>query len=405
MALYMFDDQSAREWAPFTLTRPAGELMFGCLLLRERAARFWGEACAGHLTNPALEGFHEPGAPPVIPFDDLGVGAEEPVILFSSRAVPDIGAPAPSKSPATLMMDGQVVGWILPADGPSPSERDLFEPESVGLDLPPVEVSGRVLDAPWELMSGNGDQVSADIPALFPESRFNLPDGVHCTGAGRISLGSNVHLEAGVHLDATEGPIRLSDGARVLAFTRLAGPAFVGPASTLLGGAFQKVGIGPVCKIRGEVESSVFLGYGNKAHDGYLGHAYIGKWVNLGALTTNSDLKNNYGTIRVPTPRGLVDTGLVKLGCLMGDHVKTGIGTLLTTGTVVGAGSNLFGGLMPPKSVPAFSWGVGQELEEYDLDKFLEVAERVMARREIALTPESRALLRKAWERSRPDRA
>ena len=100
--------------------------------------------------------------------------------------------------------------------------------------------------------------------------------------------------------------------------------------------------------------------------------------------------------------RGLVDAGVVKLGCLMGDHVKTGIGTLLTTGTVVGAGSNLFGGLMSPKSVPAFSWGVGGELEEYDLDKFLDVAERVMARREVALTPESRALPRKPWEQTRP---
>lgn len=405
MTLYMFDDQAARDWAPFTLTRPAGELMFGCLLLRERAARFWGEACVGHLTNPALEGFHEPGAPPVISYDDLEGRAEDPVILFSSRAVPDIAASAPSKSPATIMMAGQVVGWILPADGPSVSEGGLIEPENAGLDLPPVEVSGRVLDAPWELMSDNGHQVSADIPVLFPESRFTLPEGVHYTGSERISLGSNVHLEAGVHLDATDGPIRLSDGVQVLAFTRLAGPAFVGPGSSLLGGAFRNIGIGPMCKLRGEIDSSVFLGYGNKAHDGYLGHAYLGQWVNLGALTTNSDLKNNYSTVRLSTPRGIVDTGLVKLGCLLGDHVKTGIGTLLTTGTVIGAGSNLFGGLMPPQSVPAFSWGVGQELEEYDLDRFLKMAERVMARREVAMTPESRALLRKAWEHTRSDRA
>lgn len=190
-----------------------------------------------------------------------------------------------------------------------------------------------------------------------------------------------------------------------MAFTRISGPTFVGPGSHLLGGHFQGVSIGPACKVRGEVVNSVLLGYSNKAHDGYLGHSYTGKWVNLGALTTNSDLKNNYSTVRVPTVRGKVDTGLIKMGCMIGDHVKTGIGTLLATGSVIGAGSNLFGGLLSPQYVPPFTWGSINKLEEYHLDRFLKVVERSMGRRDMPLLDETRTLLENAWKKTKPDRS
>jgi UDP-N-acetylglucosamine diphosphorylase / glucose-1-phosphate thymidylyltransferase / UDP-N-acetylgalactosamine diphosphorylase / glucosamine-1-phosphate N-acetyltransferase / galactosamine-1-phosphate N-acetyltransferase len=187
----------------------------------------------------------------------------------------------------------------------------------------------------------------------------------------------------------------------VRSFTRLGGPAYVGPGSTLLGGPFAAVSIGPMCKVHGEMEETIVLGYSNKAHDGFLGHACLGRWVNLGAMTTNSDLKNNYGRIRMWTPSGDADTGLVKLGCLLGDHVKTGIGALLNTGTVVGAGSNLFGSELPPKYVPPFSWGSGSELVAYDVERFLAVAGTVMGRRGLELGDGMRQLLREAWRLGR----
>jgi len=146
------------------------------------------------------------------------------------------------------------------------------------------------------------------------------------------------------------------------------------------------------------------LGYVNKAHEGYLGNAYVGRWVNLGALTTNSDLKNNYSTVRVHTTEGSVDTGLIKVGCFLGDHVKTGIGTLLPTGCVVGLGSNLFGGVMAPPHVPPFSWGTGEHLEEYDIERFLDTAAMAMSRREVSLEKGGRALLQRAWEQTRAER-
>jgi UDP-N-acetylglucosamine diphosphorylase / glucose-1-phosphate thymidylyltransferase / UDP-N-acetylgalactosamine diphosphorylase / glucosamine-1-phosphate N-acetyltransferase / galactosamine-1-phosphate N-acetyltransferase len=195
----------------------------------------------------------------------------------------------------------------------------------------------------------------------------------------------------------------LDEGARVRAFTRLAGPAYVGRRSQLLGGSVEAVSIGDVCRIRGEFAESVCLSWVNKAHDGHMGHAYLGAWVNLGAETTNSDLKNNYGTIRLWTPGGEVDTGSIKVGSFLGDHVKTGIGLLLNTGTVIGAGSNLYGAAMPPRYVPPFSWGTGEELTAYRIDKFLEVAERAMARRDVALDAGGRQQLHAAFRLGRPE--
>ena len=162
--------------------------------------------------------------------------------------------------------------------------------------------------------------------------------------------------------------------------------------------------IGPVCKVRGEVTDSVLVGYCNKAHDGHLGHAVLGRWVNLGAGTINSDLKNTYSPVRVRLPRGDVDTGLLKVGSFIGDHVKTGIGTLLTTGAVIGAASNLFGGRMPPQCVPAFSWGEGAELGEHQVDKFLATAEIAMRRRGVELSAGMRHVLTAAAERAQIER-
>jgi UDP-N-acetylglucosamine diphosphorylase/glucosamine-1-phosphate N-acetyltransferase len=168
----------------------------------------------------------------------------------------------------------------------------------------------------------------------------------------------------------------------------------------VLGGSCADISVGPVCKVHGELEACVILGYTNKAHDGFLGHAMLGCWVNLGALTTNSDLKNNYGTIRMWTPAGEVDTGEQKLGCFLGDHVKTGIGLMLNTGTVVGAGSNLFGAIQPPKYVPPFRWGSGERLVPYELDRFLDTARAVLKRRGVALDDRMRAMLERAWQRA-----
>jgi len=151
--------------------------------------------------------------------------------------------------------------------------------------------------------------------------------------------------------------------------------------------------IGAGSKIRGELSVSIVLGQCNKGHEGFVGHSYLGRWVNLGALTTTSNLKNTYGSVQMWTPSGIRDSGQHFLGTLFGDHVKTGIGLMLSTGTVIGAGANVYGAHVPPKAVAPFSWGDCEPYVEYDLERFLVTVERVMERRQVALSKNARAQL------------
>jgi UDP-N-acetylglucosamine diphosphorylase/glucosamine-1-phosphate N-acetyltransferase len=157
--------------------------------------------------------------------------------------------------------------------------------------------------------------------------------------------------------------------------------------------------IGEHCKVHGEMSNTIILGHANKNHDGFVGHSYLGRWVNLGAGTITSNLKNTYGAVQLWTPFGSVSTGLTFLGTMFGDYAKTGIGARLTTGTVVGAGANIFGTAPTAKFVPPFAWGAAAPYDTFALDKFLEVAERQMARRSIVLSAKGRAQLAAAYQR------
>lgn len=391
--LYLFDDRRARRWAPFTLTRPVGELLHGCLTLRARSEQVLGLPCAAHLSRAALTGFDEPGAAPAIALDDLP--GNEHRVLLSSRAVVDFQPVRIPDEPATIRIGGTTAGWVLPVGTPPPSEIWIRDPTTAPLESVTLDLDGHMLGRPWDLVARNDARIIEDVARLWPESPD--PPGTFRVGDHAVSLADDAVIEPGVHLDVRDGPIRLDPGARVEGPARLTGPLYVGPGTTIFGGSVGTASIGPVCLVRGEVAHSVLLGFVNKAHDGHLGHALVGRWVNLGAYTTNSDLKNNYRPVRVWTPEGDRDTGLLKVGCFLGDHVKTGIGTQLNTGTVVGAGSNVFGGVMPPTVVPPFSWGAGADLRDHRLDKFLETASAAMARRNQKLTPGVVEIFRIAW--------
>lgn len=392
--LFLFDDPVARDWLPFSLTRPAGELLFGTRTLRARAERAWGLACEGHLSTEALLDFEEADAPPCVTPAQIGTAGDR--LLLSSRFACDEGG---GFDAPTVLTDGsETVGAWIPHGTPLPPH--LLAGRSPRWRR--AALAGTLLGSPWELMNANGDRVRADARDL-PDD--DLPRRVHRVGRGRVSIGEGAVIEPGVVLDTTDGPVILAEGARVQGPCRIAGPAYVGPGSVVLGGVFENVSIGPVCKVRGEVESTVFTGFANKAHDGFLGHSVVGRWVNLGAMTTNSDLKNTYGTVRARIGGRTIDTGLTKAGCLLGDHVRTGIGTLLNTGSVIGAGASVFGGGMPPGDVPPFSWGGQAGLGEYDIGRFLDVAARVMARRGVALTAGGRRLYQRAFADTAPLRS
>jgi UDP-N-acetylglucosamine diphosphorylase/glucosamine-1-phosphate N-acetyltransferase len=393
--LYVFDDRRAGEWQPFSLSRPCAELRFGVDSLRGRLERFAGTPASGALARPWLGSFSEDGAPPVLSADDLG--DDEDRLFLCCRAVPDPSARFEIPyGPATLEMEGEIVGVYLPSGSKGPEDEWFFDPSPLkGMAL---VVEGHVLRHVWELVERSAGRTAADLQSgLVDVAMASASGSWERIGDAPLRLAPDVRIEPGVLFDLRDGPICLDRNVEVLAGTRLTGPLYAGPSSRLLGGSISRLSAGPYSFLRGEIEDSVVLGYANKAHDGFLGHAYVGRWVNLGALTTNSDLKNTYGTVRLAGPADDVDTKLMKFGCLIGDHVKTAIGTLVPTGAVIGCGANILSRI-PDKWVPPFSWGEPESVHRKD--GFLKTAEIAAERRGIRFGAGERAWLSEVWEQA-----
>lgn len=231
-------------------------------------------------------------------------------------------------------------------------------------------------------------------------------DGIHTIGSkADVHIHEAAEIFPGTIFNTEDGPVIIDEGAKVGQFSYLEGPLYVGKFShidnaRLTGGCV----IGSTCRIGGEVEASVINDYSNKHHEGFIGHSLLGNWVNIGAIATTSDLKNNYGFIRLEAPADLyksatelevIDTNTIKFGSIIGDCCKVGIGTMLNTGTVLDAGSNVFGA-SPRKYQPAFSWGV--DGARYDLDKFKADFTKIAARRKVELSEELMTLIDMTYE-------
>ncbi len=388
--LLIFEDERASRFLPLAWTRPLFELRCGIWTLREAIERAYG------LTASAL-----------FVRDFLAAVMRERTGLPVNEAPPD---------GMCLLLNGRLLaGRDLPRRLPMYGEaRRYLAPDGtllgVWADASTLRVGGPALDAlpttvlapadaplvewPWELFQQNGARLALQAQA-WPLGERPALQGVHLLDADAIFIHDTARVQPGVVLDASAGPVVVDEGATVMANAVIQGPGYVGRGSSVKIGAkiYHGTTIGPRCKVGGEVEETIFQGYGNKQHDGFLGHAYVGEWCNLGADTNNSDLKNNYGTVSLWCDGAWRDTGSLFVGLLMGDHSKTGINSMLNTGTVVGLSCNLFGGGLPPRHVPSFSWGGAAGLSPYRLDKALDTAERVMARRQLALTDAERELL------------
>jgi UDP-N-acetylglucosamine diphosphorylase/glucosamine-1-phosphate N-acetyltransferase len=274
------------------------------------------------------------------------------------------------------------------------------------------EITARMIVFPWDLIVENGAQIVNDLPihrhaSGWPSAAEQPPavSGLTLTCPERLFIHPQARLEGPLVIDARDGPV-IIDAARIEPFSYIQGPAAIGAGSLISSARVRgETSIGPVCRIGGEVEASIVQGYSNKHHDGFLGHSYLGEWVNIGAMTTNSDLKNTYGTIKVGVEDlGQVDSGVLKLGCFLADHVKLGIGLHLNGGSVIGTGSNIFGVPFAPKTVPPFTWG-GEVFREYRIDSMVDVTRKVMGRRKLDLTQEQEAVLREIFAMTRGHRA
>jgi UDP-N-acetylglucosamine diphosphorylase / glucose-1-phosphate thymidylyltransferase / UDP-N-acetylgalactosamine diphosphorylase / glucosamine-1-phosphate N-acetyltransferase / galactosamine-1-phosphate N-acetyltransferase len=334
-------------------------------------------------------------------------GDEALVINAAALPGPWLSVALEARAPVRFMAEGRVAGARLPVSSLTPAlgSGERFESALAALDLTEVAVDAAFLVHPWDLIENNADAIADDLADLRAEKRGDTHRLACLESPERIQIDVGAVVEPYAVLDARGGPIWIGAGARVAAHTSIIGPSVIGAGTEVLGGAVVRSSFGPHCRVAGEIEECVWQGYGNKRHHGFVGHSAIGEWVNLGALTTTSDLKNNYGTVRVWVDGAEVESGRTKIGALIGAHVKTGIGTLLPTGASLGTGANLFGGgRFAPKRVPSFGWWDGERMGEYALDRFLDTARTVMSRRGRALLPADEALLRATFEATAAER-
>lgn len=278
--------------------------------------------------------------------------------------------------------------------------RTWFEDQDYRL-LPAPE-SVRLVSYPWQLPLENSEELKRQCRAGGIHEGRVYP-GAHLLNPEQIHIAAGARIKPGVVLDAEEGPIHIDRDAEIQPNAVLVGPCYVGPKCLVRPGAVLREGtsLGPVCKVGGEVEASIFHGYANKQHDGFLGHSYVAEWVNLGADTVTSDLKNTYGAIRVYLNGVGVESGQHFVGATIGDHSKTGIGTILPTGCVVGVASNVFTSSAVPKFVPSFAWLTEAGMTNYRLEKAIHIARIVMARRDVYLSDAEVTLLQRTAELAR----
>ncbi|MFN2370335.1 MAG: hypothetical protein ABR506_04175, partial [Candidatus Krumholzibacteriia bacterium] len=289
--------------------------------------------------------------------------------------------------------------WRRPKAGGAPRPAALAPALGWIWDLVPRTAAALAADLAWSggrswrlhpfgvVGAPASDEPAWALPTTLAAGS-GLP-GLVIRGEGGLYTGADVDLTPGTVIDTRSGPVVLDRGVAVGAHVFLEGPLYLGPGCRVKAGAclYGESSYGVGNRLAGEIGESTFGDFANKQHDGFIGHAVLGSWVNLGAMTTCSDLKNNYGPVRVDLGFGAVDTGLRFVGLLMGDHAKTAIGTLFNTGTVVGFAANVFGDGMPPKHVPCFSWGGRPGSPAYARDKAAATGAVVLGRRGCRFEP------------------
>ena len=429
-----------RSFYPLSLTRPVCHLRLGAGTIGARIARAIDIAPELVLAHPMFE--WEDICPPVEdgaqtepsggpPFPVPGPGKKSArlltggrlsyaTIFLSSGFIPEkgaIGGDLPADKGLFFKDEsGRLVGYYLPPGGGvfdgdalrNPSEKGIAS--RTGLDFKRVKVGGKRFDFLWEIIEANPAELCRDIDEIVSKMADTERGEVHPLaariGEGHIVVSEGAVVEPFALLDCSAGPICLGPDVLVKAHSRIEGPAFIGEGTHVYGAQVRNgCSIGNHCRIGGEIGQSILHGFVNKYHDGFLGHSYVGAWVNFGAGSTNSDLKNNYRPVRVVHPDGEVETGLTKVGAFIGDHVKTGIGTLMGTGFVCGAGSNLFGGNgVFPKWIPSFAWGDGRTMEAYRFKDFEEAARVILERRGVEMTVRYRRLLRRVFDMTAGER-
>ncbi len=396
MRLFLFDDARGC-FGPLTDLRASFELRTGAGLTRWRIEHALGAAPTGLMVPPKLAGVV--GQRYALPVNEPLTSAEaDAVLLVNGRWPGVVESEAVRRLEAGSMLvqaDGQLVAACL-----SPADAQVLVDARYDPAALPATHANRIeqnllLERPWDILdqleaSLDKDAAYIDLPAWRGrESHIMLRHG-YAFKAARDAV-----LHPGIAVDTTRGPVYIGEGAVVHSMVTLEGPCYIGSGSTIMPHTSIRANtiIGPVCKVAGEISFCIIHGYSNKAHAGFLGHSLVGQWVNLGADTTVSNLKNTYGTVRMQLTqtRPGEDSGRQFLGPLIGDYVRTAIGTRLTTGACIGTGAMLAMSSFSPRFVAPFSFCTDQRTEPADPPRFFATVEAMLARRQVVLGEAERA--------------
>jgi len=410
MPICIFEDEQYLNFEPLIYSRPVYDLVCGISTLKEKTIRAFPKGTFVLKCRPYLESFVKADNPKykVNQFD------EDDYLFINGRII----APANLKNILKVKSNEEKVFVSTGIVAAVQLSRKRIE--ALGLDktevidtklfsdLPAVEVDVEYVNYLWDLVYLNGKEIQNDFK-IYTKSKSSAKmkyPGVNFVNRKNIFIGKNVEIKPGVVLDASTGPIFIEKNVTIFPNAVIQGPLYIGESSKIKSCAtiYPNVSIGKVCKIGGEVEDSIIHPYSNKQHSGFLGHSYLGSWINLGADTNNSDLQNNYGTIKVQVNGRHIDSGKQFVGLMMGDHSKTAINTMFNTGTVVGFSSNVFGSGFPPKYIPSFGWGGSESMKEYKLSKAVETAKAVFARRNKNFSKEDEDLYETIFNITREDR-
>lgn len=409
MKVCLFEDEKYDLLYPLTLTRATFELRCGAMTMVERIRKVNPTVEASFFLRDHIASvFREKLGNAVV--NNLEALGRDDTIFVNGRWLPEHGRLPLDEDETIATCKGDIVYVRAKRDTIRKALSESLQKtiENLESELSTKEVEARMVEYPWDLVKYNHELLKEDFE-FYEKGRVAEVLGEKFSVVGEKDL-LYVSKSASIHpfvvLDTSTGPIMVDDGARVYPFSRIEGPCYIGKDAWIVRGNIREdTSIGPVCRVGGEVEASVIQGYSNKYHTGFLGHAYVGEWVNIGALTTNSDLKNDYSTVDVYVKGRLMDTGDIKVGSFIGDHTKFGIGCLLNTGTVVGVACVLLGGEVLPKHIPSFCWYADGRLRRgAGFRRTVEAERRVMSRRSVAMSDSYVKMLEKIYQDSKEER-
>lgn len=386
MNFILFDNFRRSNLFPLTFLRPVAAVRIGILTIREKWERYLGQS-----TSTLTENYLRKKFPIII---------EEDNIIINGSVCPNeylISEILSLKTGEVLFQGDAIIARRLQTI----NLKNLDEENVDKVNM--IESKSRFLKIhhTWDIFTLNGQALEHDF-SLLTHQRKSEP----LSKSNQI-IGNRVFLEKGAKvecctLNSDTGPIYIGENAEIMEGSLIRGPFALGNGSTVKMGAkiYGPTTIGPFCKVGGEINNSVFFGYSNKAHDGFMGQSVIGEWCNIGADTNTSNLKNTYENIRLwnYADQTFVETGLRFCGLIMGDHSKCGINTMFNTGTIVGISTNIFGAGYQRNFIPSFAWGGTSGYKPYAIDRAVSVAKRVYDRRELVFTQIEEDILREVYK-------